>query len=180
MRLTQSRNLIIDSLDSNQNIVVDQSLPAPIGDVNLTGVKCGNLTVNGSSGKVDIVGGSIAQLTVGGAGGELRLDGGLDVAGVIYVTGLKSVTVGDVETSRRLEIVDVERVKLVGSVLKTDQAEGCLTLSPSAPGIMKHVSAIGVSRWIKTGTSGAGYVSTNVNVGSFSDISPDEKTFNFT
>lgn len=180
MRLTQSQNLIIDSLDSNQNIVVDQSLPAPIGDVNLTGVKCGNLTVNGSSGKVDIVGGSIAQLTVGGAGGELRLDGGLDVAGVIYVTGLKSVTVGDVETSRRLEILDVERVKLVGSVLKTDQPESCLTLSPSAPGIMKHVSAIGVSRWIKTGTSGAGYVSTNVNVGSFSDISPDDKTFNFT
>lgn len=180
MRLTQSRNLIIDSLDSNQNIVVDQSLPAPIGNVNLIGVKCGNLTVNGSSGKVDIVGGSIAGLTAGGAGGELRLDGGLDVAGVTYVTGLKSITVGDVETSRRLEIVDVERVKLVGSVLKTDQPESCLTLSPSAPGIMKHVSAIGVSRWIKTGTSDAGYVSTNVNVGSFSDISPDDKTFNFT
>lgn len=139
------------------------------------------MTVNGLGGTLEIVGGSTGGINVAGAGGgKMRLYGGLFVDGVTYATGLRSATVGDIETTRRLEVLDVEIVKLVGSVLKTDQPESCLTLSPSAPGIMKHVSAIGVSRWIKTGTSDAGYVSTNVNVGSFSDISPDDKTFNFT
>ena len=180
MRITQSQNLIIDLLDSDQNLLIDQSLPAPLGDVGLYGVKCKTVTVNGLGGTLEIVGGSTDGVIVGGAGGKMRLDGGLFVDGVTYATGLRSATVGNIETSRRLELVDVEFVKLSPCILKTDQPEACLTLSPSAPGIMKHVSAIGVSRWIKTGTSGAGYVSTNVNVGSFSDISPDDKTFDFT
>lgn len=180
MRITQSQNTVIESLDSDQNLVIDQSLPAAIGDVQLTGVKCADVTINGSAGDIKLTGGSVGGLNVGGSGGKLRLDGGLYISEVTYVTGLKSCVIGNIETRRRLEIVDVERAKLSGSVLKTDQPESCLTLSPSAPGIMKHVSAIGVSRWIKTGTVGAGYVSANSNVGSFSDVSPDDNTFAWT
>lgn len=181
MRITQSGSVMIEGLDSDQNLTIDQSLPSPIGGVSIAESKCNILTVNGSNGLINIDGGSIANLNVSGiTGARAHLDGGLEIRGVALLTGLKSLTVGDIETERRLEVRNVERVKICGSVLKTSSPESCLTFSPTAADIMKHVSLIGVSRWIKTGTVGAGYIATNANTPTISDISPDHKTFDWT
>lgn len=181
MRITQSGSVVIEGLDSDQNLTIDQSLPSPIGGVSIAASKCNNLNINGSNGLINIDGGSIASFNVSGiTGARVHLDGGLEIRGVAFLTALKSLTVGDIETVRRLEVQNVERVKMCGSVLKTDAPESCLAFSPTAPGIMKHVSLIGVSRWVKTGTVGAGYIVTNANTPAISDISPDNKTFDWT
>ena len=175
MHITQSQQLLIDGLDSNQDLTINQSLPEAIGDVTLTNANCAPLIINGSSGKVSINGGSASLFVSHGSNGSLFLDGGFKINGPSEVTGYKSLVIGDVETSRRFNVLDVKRMKAVGSIFKTDQPEACLRIAPSA-GIMKQATLIGVSCWIKAGTSGAGYTAAG-NMDNLTEISPDNQTF---
>lgn len=176
MRITQSQNLTIDGLDSDQNLTVNQSLPSAIGDVTLTDVNCDALVIDGSSGSVKINGGTVSSIETFGLNGALSMDGGFRINGISEITGYNSLRIGDIETSRRCNIIDVKRVKAVGSTFKTDQPEACLRIAPSAPGIMKQATLIGVSCWIKTGTSSAGYTAMG-DIGNLTEISPDNQTF---
>lgn len=175
MRITQSQNLLIDGLDSDQNLTINQGLPAAIGDVTLTDVDCATLNINGSAGSVKINGGSASSFVTGGANGSLSMDGGFRINGISEITGYNSLHIGDMETSRRCNILDVKRMKSVGSIFKTDQPEHCLRIAPSA-GIMKQATLIGVSCWIKTGTAGAGYTAA-WGMANLTEISPDNQTF---
>ena len=176
MHITQSQNLIVDGLDFDQDIIIGQSLPAAIGDVTLTDVDCAALAIDGSIGSVKINGGTVSSIVTSGLNGSLSMDGGFRINGISDITGYNSLYIGDVETSRRCNIRDVKRMKAVGSTFKTDQPEHCLRIAPSSTGIMAQATLIGVSCWIKTGTSGAGYTATG-NIGNLTEISPDNRTF---
>ena len=96
------------------------------------------------------------------------------------ITRYKSVQIADLETERRVEIQNVGVAKVSGGLLKTATPEPILWFNPTIAGAMKQATVIGVSTYIKTGTSGAGYVSANANVGNLTEIAPDKQTLAWT
>lgn len=177
--------------DSNHvrltNFTTDSSLAVrgstgAIGDVTLTNCRAAGLTVSGSNGRIEIDGGACtANLaitsTFGSSFTRARISR-IAVTGTTVVTGGKELVAGNgMTTERRIEVRDVTTALVTGGIFKTaSNGESIVWFNPTAPGIMLRAAALANAVYIKTGTTSAGYVTFNANVGSSADVGNDKGT----
>ncbi len=88
---------------------------------------------------------------------EIRGNGLIE--GVTRVDGTNNAIVNGNNTERRITIEDVQHFQVVGNTAKTDAAEPCIYVNPTTPSNILSGVINGNSCLVKTGTSGAGYVS---------------------
>ena len=179
IRLTQAGVIEINNLDSDIDVIVDSSLPGPIGDVKITNIACKILTINNSNGNVVLtnvrVSGSLNSVGYDG-NGSFSLVGSSFIKGTTLISKYKRSQICDLETERRLEIADVGFVKITGGTLKTSAPEPILWLNPSTDGIMSQATVVGTSLYVKTGTVGSGYIVATSAVGKLTELVTDKQT----
>ena len=88
---------------------------------------------------------------------EIRGNGLIE--GVTRVDGTNNAIVNGNNTERRITIEDVQHFQVVGNTAKTDAAEPCIYVNPTTPSNILSGVINGNSCLVKTGTSGAGFVS---------------------
>ncbi len=95
---------------------------------------------------------------------SVKIQGNGLVEGVTRVDGTNNAIISNNNTERTITIEDVQHFQVVGNTAKTDAAEPCIYVNPTTPSNILSGVINGNSCLVKTGTSGAGYVSVASNV----------------
>jgi hypothetical protein len=185
IEIKDSLNTVMTDIDHDGLIDILPTLGVPIGDVFVNDVSGTQLLINGCDGKIKVNACNLTNLSIASASGssfeKLDVGGGTQLTGgTTTINGGISVKFGFVETKRRIDFIDVERVLVVGGEYKTDIGETILNFAPTGPGIMIHAAVMATAMWIKTGTGGAGFIAFNGDVGTSTDTGNDKQTMAFT
>jgi hypothetical protein len=89
---------------------------------------------------------------------SVEIRGNALIEGVTRVDGASNVVMNDNNTERRLTIEDVQNFQVVGNTAKTDAGEPCIWINPTTASNILAGVVTGNNCLIKTGTSGAGYI----------------------
>jgi hypothetical protein len=95
---------------------------------------------------------------------SVKIQGNGLIEGVTRVDGTNNAIISNNNTERTITIEDVQHFQVVGNTAKTDAAEPCIYVNPTTPSNILSGVINGNSCLVKTGTSGAGYVSVASNV----------------
>lgn len=137
------------------------------GSLNVIGNKyIGSITSTGSSntGKFIIsdnarIAGGVAVTCSGPTGDSaVEIRGNSLIEGVTRVDGANNAIINDNNTERRITIEDVQHFQVVGNTAKTDAAESCIWVNPTTASNILAGIISGNNCLIKTGTTGAGYI----------------------
>jgi len=149
------------------------------GSFNIVGNKhIGSISSSGAgnTGKYVIsdnakIAGGIAVVCSGTTGAStVEIRGNGLIEGVTRVDSANTAIINDNNTERRISIEDVQNFQVVGNTAKTDAAESCIFINPTTASNILAGVITGNNCLIKTGTTGAGYVTlassvTNVSEG---------------
>ena len=137
------------------------------GSLNIIGNKyIGSVTSTGSgnTGKFVVsdnarIAGGLAVTCSGPTGNSaVEIRGNALIEGVTRVDGANNAIISDNNTERRITIEDVQHFQVVGNTAKTDTAESCIFVNPTTASDILAGIISGNNCLIKTGTSGAGYI----------------------
>lgn len=137
------------------------------GSLNIIGNKyIGAVTSSGSgnTGKFVVsdnarIAGGLAVTCSGPTGNSaVEIRGNALIEGVTRVDGANNAIISDNNTERRITIEDVQHFQVVGNTAKTDNAESCIFVNPTTASNILAGIISGNNCLIKTGTSGAGYI----------------------
>ncbi len=137
------------------------------GSLNIIGNKyIGAVTSSGSgnTGKFVVsdnahIAGGLAVTCSGPTGtSAVEIRGNALIEGVTRVDGANNAIISDNNTERRITIEDVQHFQVVGNTAKTDTAESCIFVNPTTASNILAGIISGNNCLIKTGTSGAGYI----------------------
>ncbi len=137
------------------------------GSLNIIGNKyIGSVTSTGSgnTGKFVVsdnarIAGGLAVTCSGPTGNSaVEIRGNALIEGVTRVDGANNAIISDNNTERRITIEDVQHFQVVGNTAKTDTAESCIFVYPTTASNILAGIISGNNCLIKTGTSGAGYI----------------------
>ena len=137
------------------------------GSLNIIGNKyIGAVTSTGSgnTGKFVVsdnarIAGGLAVTCSGPTGDSaVEIRGNALIEGVTRVDGANNAIISDNNTERRITIEDVQHFQVVGNTAKTDNAESCIFVNPTTASNILAGIISGNNCLIKTGTSGAGYI----------------------
>lgn len=121
-------------------------------------------TGSGNTGKFIVsdnarIAGGLAVTCSGPTGNSaVEIRGNALIEGVTRVDGANNAIISDNNTERRITIEDVQHFQVVGNTAKTDNAESCIFVNPTTASNILAGIINGNNCLIKTGTSGAGYI----------------------
>lgn len=121
-------------------------------------------TGTGNTGKFIVsdnarIAGGLAVTCSGPTGNSaVEIRGNALIEGVTRVDGANNAIISDNNTERRITIEDVQHFQVVGNTAKTDNAESCIFVNPTTASNILAGIINGNNCLIKTGTSGAGYI----------------------
>ena len=159
---------------------------AVVGDFRVEGNKLigGSVSCVASSGNQEVSDNAVILGSVGLSGasatsGICTVKNNNHIVGTTTITQGRNARVVGNNTKRRVEIKDVQAFEVVGNTAKTDAGEPIIWINPlTAANILAGVVSAN-NLLIKTGTSGAGYVTIGAGVTGVTDVNNNKLTVNW-